>query len=259
MEQKISRQILLAVILMLAAACRKTEIRTDGTASLSIINAIPGTSSLVTNFSGTAPLSNYYLNARQIAYNTFTQDYQFSSYSGNVRLALFNFPDTLAKSKPVVDLTLNLQIGSIYSLFVTGSIAQPDTLFTTDHPPYYAASDSITGIRFINLSPGSAPVSVNLAGQPDGSEINSLPYKSVTGFMRYPATDNISSYTFEFRDKASGRLLGSYEATGINNNSATPDNPINKWRFRNCTLALLGLPDDGSGNGTQSILLINNY
>jgi hypothetical protein len=132
-------------------------------------------------------------------------------------------------------------------------MSAPDTLFTTDTPPYHPPSDSTIGLRFVNLSPASAPVSVNITGGANGSEVSSLPYKSITDFNNYPATAAISDYNFEFRDAATGALIGSYDVTGIN----TLLYGFNNTRLhRNLTLALLGLPGDPA---TLKIMLIESY
>jgi hypothetical protein len=101
------------------------------------------------------------------------------------------------------------------------------------------------GIRFVNLSPGSAPVSVDIQGGANGSEAASLPYKSITAFKDYPATPAVSAYTFEFRDLASGALLASYR--------------VNSTPYLNYTIALEGIPGVGTGATAQAAYLINNY
>lgn len=246
------------VLLLVITACRKERNTPPGTASLMVINAVPGTDALVVNFSDADTLPNYYLNTQRIRYATFLPDYQFSAYSGTQTLRLYNYPDTLPKNNPLAVVTLHLPVGSINTLFVTGTLSQPDTLLSVDQPPYRAVTDSTAGIRFVNLSPGSAPISINLQGQPAGSEVKLLSYKGITGFKSYAARYTDSVYTFEFHDAATGQLLCTFTATGINNSSSDPNNPANTWRFRNRTLALTGLPGNGSGS-PQNILLINNY
>jgi len=250
------------IILMLsgAASCSKQSGPLPPS-SLTIINAVVGSAPLVTNFSGTDPIT-WYLGADKIAYNTFsTSDYydnnQMASRSGRQKLALYQYPDTLQKDKPLFNLTLNLLSGSINPLFLTGTVDTPDTLFTTDKLPLYAVSDSAAGIRFVNLSHNSAPISINIAGK-SSSEVTTLPYKGITEFKSYPATQDISSYTFEFRDAATGALLTTYTADGINNSESDPYALSKIWRYKNTTLALLGLAG-GSGEAAQTVLMINNY
>lgn len=220
------------------------------TASLSLINAVPNsTPSLVVNFSGAAPIT-WYKNALKLVYGTIDRNSIAMPYSGDQQLAIFRYPDTSAHGAPLFNLNLSLQPGNMHTLFLTGTLTSPDTLFTTDIIPYYAASDSSMGIRFVNLSAGSSPVSVNIAGSPNGSEVSSLSYKGITGFQRYPATAAVKNYNFEFRDAVTGALLGNLDVTGIN----TPFN--NARRFRNFTLAYMGLPEDPA---TRKIILIETF
>lgn len=105
--------------------------------------------------------------------------------------------------------TINVTGNSNYSLFLTGTSSAIDNVliqetYTQTYP------DSVCGVRFINLAPGSNPVSVDIRGSANGSEAASLVYKAYSGFNKHPATANISGYTFEFRDAVSGSLLTSY-------------------------------------------------
>jgi len=223
-----------------------------GTASLTLVNAVPGsTPSLVTNFGGTDPII-WYKNAVKLVYGTWSTGNQVGSYSGQQKLAIYRYPDTLAKSTPLFNLTLDLPVGSIRTLFLTGTLASPDTMFTTDVIPYHPLSDSSISVRFVNLSPGSNPVSVNITGGANGSEAGSVAYKNITGFKHYTATATAAShYNFEFRDAATGTLLSSYDLTGINNIASS-----NTRRFRSFTLAFLGLPTDLT---TRKIMMIETY
>src|SRR5579859_2756543 len=170
--------------LLLLASCSKSNINSPGPASLTIINAVVGADTLVTNFSGEDTLPTNYINADFLIYNFYSSNTpgapninQFNSYSGKQQLALYRYPDTLPKSTPLFRLTLDLPVGSVNSLFLSGTAASPDTMFIADHPPYHPSSDSTMGIRFVNLSAGSAPVSINLQGQSNGSEAAGLGYK----------------------------------------------------------------------------------
>ncbi len=234
-------------------------------ASLTLINSVVGSSLLIPNFSGSYTLSGSYISGNFLTYGYYygyaagmNTGNQMTLQSGLQTLAMYQYPDTLPTSKPLLNIDFTLTAGSINSLFLTGTVNSPDTLLTVDHPPYYSVTDSSVGFRFVNLSPGSKPISVNIQGEPDGSRVSSLSYKNITGFSSFPAASGISSYTFEFRDAATGALLASYLADGINNDGSDPNNPANNWRFRNFTLAFLGLPD-GSGTEAQTVLLINNY
>jgi hypothetical protein len=249
MKHTFFRQLPVWMLAYTLLSCSKQTIKP--TASLNLINAVPGsTPSLVTNFNGGLPITSY-LTALKLVYGTIDRNSQGLSMSGQQNLALYLYPDTTAHSTPLFNMELNLQPGNIYSLFLTGTMTDPDTLLTKDVIPYYPASDSSLGIRFVNLSAGSAPVSVNIAGAANGPEVAGLSYKNITTFRKYAATANVSQYSFEFRDAASGDLLGSYNLTGVNSVVTTTAK-----RYRNFTIAFMGEP---ANPATQKIVLIEAY
>lgn len=250
MKYEILRQFPIWTLVCVILSCSKQS-SPPGTASLTMINAVVGSSpSLVTNFSDPVQPVTWYYSALKLVYGNWVNTNQQGSYNGKQKLAVYHYPDTSAHSTPLFNLALDLPVGSIHTLFLTGTVTAPDTLFTTDAPPYHPPSDSSMGLRFVNLSPGRAPVSVNITGGAPGSEVSGLSYKNITGFKNYPATAAVSSYTFEFRDAATGTLIGSLPVTGINNPGS------NARRYRNLTLALLGLPGDPT---TLKIMLIESY
>ncbi len=73
--------------------------------------------------------------------------------------------------------SLTVDNNTNYSLFLTGAspAAIESVLIKETYPRAYA--DSVCGVRFINLSPGSNPISVNIKGNINGSEVTSLAYK----------------------------------------------------------------------------------
>ena len=228
-------------ILFFSVSCSK-EKTVNGASSLTLINGMVGSSPyLVTNFSGGAPLQSY-SQSQAIRYATYSTLNQSGSYSGLQPLAIYRYPDTTVHDQPLLNLTLEIKPNTINTLFMAGTVAAPDALFTTDLPPYHQTSDSTMGIRFVHLSMGRDPVSVNIKGQANGSELNSLAYKNISGFKKYPAKKGISSYIFEFRDAASGELIRSYTLTGVDaaGTSASP----NRRRYRNLTIGLMGTPDN---------------
>ncbi len=240
-------------LLLLSVSCQK-ESAPAGTASLTMVNAVAGSNSLVVNFAGDGAI--HYYTAQQLRHNAYTNNVnQYNAYSGARRIRLFNFPDTLEKDKPVFDLRLDLPIGSISSLFLTGTIDAPDTMLVHDVIPFFQQNDSAMAVRFVNLTPGSSAVSVNIKGAPNGSEVASLGYKAITDFKRYAVNPSLNDYVFEFRDVASGDLLASFTTQQLNN----PGQPNpNTWIYRSFTIALAGTPG-GTGNDAPTAILINHY
>lgn len=249
--QPLRSALIAAPLLMLILASCAKQTTAPGNASLTLINGVVGNSSLVTNFKGGNPFEYYHAN--RIYYKAYS-DYnnRYTQFSGTQQLALYQYPDTTEKSVPLFNLVLDLPIGSIHTLFLTGTVASPDTLFIKDDLPYHVTADSSMGIRFVNLSPGSKDVSINIKGQTGAPEVARLPYKGSTVFKKYSAGFEVPDYEFEFRDAASGALLGSFITVGIYHQTTVWAHP---WMYKNFTLALVGLPG-GTGTNAPGVMLI---
>jgi len=214
--------------------------------SLNVINAIPGSSGLVTN------INNRLLNYRtgsQIAYGNYKL-YNFAG--GSTSVVVKQIADTI---NSVYTNTLNLPGYTAHSLFLSGTAISPDTLLVEDHltPASSHPNDSVTHIRFVNLLVGSNPVSINIQGSPAGSVQASQSYKAITGFTDFAATSAIPSYVFEFRDAGTGALLKSYTLTGVNRASSTTANTI---LFKYLTIVLDGR---ATGSPDPNVFLVNNF
>ncbi|HZY37575.1 MAG TPA: DUF4397 domain-containing protein [Mucilaginibacter sp.] len=229
-------------------SCKKEAYSNNGspTSSLTIVNAIVGSSPLIADYYGDKNVSTYYSTAPSIPFGSSNE---YGITSGSVPFVIYQQSDT---TNAVYRNSITLAGQGIYSLFLSGSTTTPESIITTDHPPYHPAADSTVGVRFINLSPGSSPVSVNIQGKANGSEVQTLAYKSITSFKNYPATYNVSQYIFEFRDAGSGNLLSSFTISGINYGD-DGDTNTNNYRWKNITIVLDGLP------GSQGAFQVNNY
>ncbi|WEK34862.1 MAG: hypothetical protein P0Y53_20435 [Candidatus Pseudobacter hemicellulosilyticus] len=231
-----TRLTILALLLLTGAACKKTQEPGDQPASLGILNAIPGSTSLVTNFAGTTPIT-WYLDANKLFYNQFNLVNIFSISRREQPLALYNYPDTTASSKPLYSFQLKLAPGDIRTLFLVGSLSEPDTFMVQDAPPYHAVADSSMAIRLANLAPDNGPVSVTITGGDYNNQVlaDNLAYKTVTGFIRLPAGSGVINYLVEFKDQATGTLQAAY--TFYNVGTITQNNSV---RSRSFTLGLTG-------------------
>jgi hypothetical protein len=247
---------ILITLVALGGSCIKTA-TPPGTSSLTLVNATVGADTLIPNLNEGAQPLFFYRNAYALQYGTYQTTDEMAFYSGAQHLALYHYPDTTAHSTPVFDLNLNLPVNSIHTLFLTGTIAKPDTMLVPESIPVYAASDSVAGIRFVNLSPGSGPIRINLSRQPAGSEVNGLPYKGITDFRRYPATSNIKNDTFEIRDAIKDSVITTYIATRVGAYGLSY-NP-NTWIYRNNTIVFVGTPGVTTGKAKQKAYKINTY
>ncbi|MGN6418137.1 MAG: hypothetical protein ACTHMC_11635 [Pseudobacter sp.] len=242
------------LLIMGMTGCAKDVAPKEG-ASLIVINAVTGSKPLATNFNGTGPVR--FIDTRRVVYGQFMLSANvFERAGGTVLLGLYQFPDTLAKDKPLFDLQLDLPAGSMNSLYLSGTVDAPDTVLLRDQLPGFAPADTSMGLRFVNLSKGSNPVKVELVGSTTGPEVTGLAYKAVSLTKKYPILKKKGNYVFEFRDAVTNDLLVTYTATGIDDDGIPPRG-LNRWVYRNFTLALIGKPG-GTGADAQTALLIQN-
>ena len=215
----------LAIILLGGClySCKKSDVKLTPLSSLNLTNAVIGDSTVMLN-TNTSLVSN----------NSFGQ---FGLLAGQSQVKVYAAADP---AHPYYNQTLATANGSYYSLFLTGaSTGSIDAILIKESYKNY--TDSLCGVRFINLSPDSNPISVDIAGLANGSEVASLAYKAYTTFKQYPATAAASSYNFEVRDAASGNVIATYTLS-------TP-------YFHNVTLALTGLVNAATAN----ILQVNEF
>ncbi len=246
---------LLSVIIIVSAvllACKKNDFpATTQLSSVSFANATIGVATIIPQF-----------NKPSIVYSTVTTAYKVNYGASNVYSVTpgtvsANFVQLTDTTRTLFSTNLVFQDRNIYSFYLTGTAAKPDTVFIHEQLPYYSTTDSVAGIRFINLSPGSNPISVNIKGQAIGSEAASLPFKAHTLFKTYKADHTVSNYVFEFRDASLGTLLATYTLSGVNNATVVSPTTSNIVRFKNQTIALIGQPTGGTV--IQSAIRIPNY
>jgi len=201
---------ILTLALLTVTACKKSATLSLPSASLLVANGVVG--------GGTLTLNPTVQTVGNNAWNI------FPLLPGDGNIDLSNKAVTPAVS--YYKGTIKVADLDNYSLFLGGaSPAQVDAVLIKES--YQNYNDSVCGVRFINLSPNSNPISVNLAGSANGSEVSSLAYRSYSDFKQYPATKANASYIFEIRDAGTGNKITSYSLP-------TP-------YFHNVTLMLGGL------------------
>lgn len=248
---KLNYILLISLLSFAVVSCKKTD-ALPAISQLTLFNAMPGKDRLLTNFRGTKPL-DIYNGVRVIEYGVFSILDRYTIAKPSQPLALYHYPDTLPTSKPVFDLDLKLKEGSINNLYLTGTLNKPDYLLITSVPPFHNAADSTFGIRFLNLSDQSKPVNVYLVSNGGSKEIEGLAFKGISNYKNYASTLKTGDYTFEFRDQETQKVIASYTTKDIGKPSE------NLWRFRNFTLALVGIPGETAVELKQKIALINDY
>jgi hypothetical protein len=240
--------VLIAGTTCIQGGCQKTGSvpSTFGVASFTVVDAIPNTYQIIPVINTSGPIA-YFNNAQSIYYGSFGE---YSPPAGSDTVYVVHDSDTLDVGLKAAGQMfygiLSFSKRNSYSLFLCGSdTTSPDYLFTNDTLPYHGPNDSTVGIRFVNLSTGSSPISINLQGNANGSEVESLSYKGITEFKDYFSNSSISSegYTFVFRDAASGDSLTSIQLKGRRGLAGLTDpNGTGQLTFKNITIALAGQP-----------------
>lgn len=226
--------ITVTLVLVTVLSCRKSA-SNSGISSLTIVNALVAQPAIaITLASQPKPFDE---NQAIIPYGSSLEQ---GIGSGINPLVVQSTADT---NTDLYEVNLQINPGAIYSFYLVGQGTTIDTVFEQDSIPTY--STSVAGVRFINLSPGSAPMSINLQGDyPTTTEFPNLAYKEITAFKVYPDTNGISSYNFEVRDAATGNLLYTYN-----------------WNFtptKNYTLVISGFENDSGNNGVM-VFAVNNF
>ncbi|HEX9511267.1 MAG TPA: hypothetical protein VF939_12345 [Puia sp.] len=222
-------------ITTITGACKKSN-SPSGIATINIINAAIHFDTIATNFTS-IPVPWY----QNQAFIYFGASAEYGLASGQNSILFVSSHDT---SKVIFNGLLNLKAGAIYSLYLTGQAPAIDTLFMQDMIPLY--KDSVAGIRFINLSSGSGPISINLQGNISSqTEFSDLIYKKISDFKSYPANSGVGgAYNFEVRDQVTGNLLTTFT-----------------WNFslyRNNTLVIFGTGGPSS-TSPINVFAVNNY
>jgi hypothetical protein len=254
------KQVLSIVFIVTFAffSCSKKSVPATGSvAAFNFVNAVEGSSPTVVAF-GHSNIT--YAAWGDISYGSSNL---FSPEAGSVPLTLARMSDT---TQPFFQGTLMLNAGSVYSFFISGDTTATDTLFTEDVIPHYPHTDSVLGIRFVNLSAGSNPISINLEGSSNGSEVGNLSYKGITGFKPYANNSTTVDYLFVVRDAATGDSLTQFDfrGNGSGNNGFGLTDPSSNQNngvlltFKNVTIAIYGSESVSSTN-PLSTMLIDNY
>jgi hypothetical protein len=235
------------VIVSLLPACKKEDATPIVSSSFTIVNALWAGDTLVTNFNPGSKIDSFgYTTAAFILPNNYKE---FSGYTGNVDLALSQLDDT---TSTVYNGSMTIAAGSLHTLFIAGSPAVPDTLFTTDQVP--TIKDTSFGIRFVNLLSGNIPVSVDIQG---GNTLSgNLVYKGITPFQLLSAASvgsGYPTYTFEFRNASTSAVVATRTIVPIN-----PAAVLTSIYTKSVTVVLKGNADSTGTNGPATIL-VNNY
>lgn len=218
------------------AACRKSENYVAPPASIVLVHAMPQLKPIIPVM-GIDTLTSY-TSLSTLAYGTATK----FSYTGS------NIPLYAVKStNPALSVfrsNYNLASGNIYSLFLSGDTTHPDVTLVQDTVPII--TDSSCGVRFINLSPASKPININIKGNGAAkTEFNGIAYKQASTFRLLTPASTAKTYIFEIRHQTNDSLLLTYTWTFS--------------RFRNQTLVFAGAVSAAGKQTALKVFPVNYY
>jgi hypothetical protein len=243
MKRNLIYALTLCVLAFAIVSCSKTYTTPQASSSLTITDAIPGSTVMVPNFNSTQKLQ-YYKSAQQIPAGG---SFEFGGYLGDIPLSVSQLADT---THTVFNSTIHIAPNSVHNLFLTGTLTAPDYLFTTDTLAF--PTDSAVNVRFVNISTNSNPISIDISTNAGTPIVASLPYKGVGEFLHFTFKTTVpaTSYNIEFRDVATNKVLYTYALT-----AATV---IPAKLFKDITLVFKGLPG-GTGVNAQGVILVNDF
>lgn len=161
-------------------------------------------------------------------------------------------------TKTLYNGTGDFKEGGLNTLFLCGQTGAYEGIYlVNENLPSY--TEEVVGIRFINLSPNSSAISVNLTATPTVNETASLMYKQKTEFKTYPANAAVitTGIAFQVKNAATGALLASYTLTAAAVSLYTTAT-VAQARFKNVTLVIKGLVG-GTGANAFGVFPVAHY
>jgi hypothetical protein len=233
-------------------ACKKTGLEVPSSSSLLVVNAAIGITS-----ARVVATAQPFIWARTGSSNTiaFARSFQIGTLSGINNIIAVSAADTntvLYNSTKAE----TLEAGTFNTFFLCGNTgAYEGIVINNENIPNY--TDSVLGIRFINLSPNSSPVNITLSTTASVNEVTGLAYKQITNFKTYPALSSTGNMIFQIRNDG-GILLATYTLP------VTPVSPFTTagipWaRFKNLTLVIQGLQGTTTGSNALGMFPVPHY
>ncbi len=229
---------LLLLFIGIFVSCKKDVLETTPLASIRIINTVTGGSTARLNSASTT-ISN---NSSTVTGTTGA----FGLLPGNPDIYVWPTTDSLS---PYYNSNKSVAVaeGDYFTLFLGGTPAVPEGILVKESWQNY--TDSVVGIRFVNMSPNSTPVNVTLSTSTTTNQFSNVAFKDITDFKQFPATSNVTNYTFQVRRASSPNTVLSSVSISLSGTSAIP-------RFKNVTIVFRG---NIGGSPAPGITRVNHY
>lgn len=226
---------ILVVVTMLLASCKKDTVDAPTSFTLYVVNGSMGTKA-ITNFAA-APKINY--QNRSINYVQTGQHVQVKDSAA----ALYLVNQGYEYNK------------GVYTLFIYGDSTNAQAILKeeTDLPfipndKLYTSTDSVVNVRFINLSPNSVPLKIKISTATT-NEADALAYKEITTWRAFKAAPAATTtYSIQIRNATTDALITTYSFAA----NATK-------RFKNVTLMIRGLMGTTTGVNAFGVTEINYF
>lgn len=242
---------LLTLLALTHAGCKRTNNDLGPFSSVTVANAAVGISSAKV-LSSTKLIPWNILPATDAV--SFSSSVSFGTWAGSNYITAVSAADTTVSIySNVTKGRDNLGVGSINTLFLCGNTGSYEGIFIpNDNLPYYA--DSVMGIRFINLSPNSTPVSISILTPGAPNEVSNLAYKQMSSFKLYNAGLSVDSIRFIIKNGATGDSLTKFVLLKGATNSG-----IAYANHKNLTLVVKGLQGTSSGTNALGMFPVPHY
>lgn len=235
------------MFLLAFMACKKTEQAGEQLTAINVVNASLDLPAVKINTSSNSIYWRLITDQVNYGANRF-----YYTPQGNSTVKAVAIADT---TKLLLNNNFNLT-SKIYTLYLLGnaSAVEPMLVEESSFPyirldqPKAPSIDSVTNVRFVNLSANSPALKVNIQGS-STNEITNLAYKNSSNWKVYPnKLVGTTYYVFEVRNASTNDLLISYTF------GATATN-----RFRNVALIIKGNYGTSSGSNAFGISTINYF
>lgn len=227
-------------------ACKKDDKVLISVTTINVVNAAIDVASVKVNTS-----------ENPVAYSKTTDVVNFGAnrfYYAARGLNTINAVATADTTKMLFNKKTDLGIG-FYTLYLAGQAPNVDTLFRReDNFPFIktdvtvpAIENHVTSVRFVNLSPNSPALKINIKNSVI-NEIENFTYKSIGNWKGYGnSAAGTTNYIFKVRNAATNAILLTYTF------GATTTN-----RFKNVALVIKGLIG-GTGANAFGIFPVNYF
>jgi hypothetical protein len=213
------------IIIIWCSSCKKDDFTTTPLASLNIVNTV---------VSGTPIKMRGEPNT--IINNNINSNFGMLAGSRD----LYVYPEVDSLLPYYHNSSINFEVQESYTLFLGGMPTAISSLFVHEN---WTKQDNNIRIRFLNFSPGSPSVKVNLVTSIDIEEFSNVAFGQLTEFKAYTKAGTNPSYQFQVRNALTNALITSFTMSAAN-----------VAGFNNATLVFRGVIGGSPASGISNVI-----